>query len=344
MRGATTDLILPPADDIADLRGVGDIEAGLAALLVDRITGNSPDTDPAARACVALVADGHEAVSRRLIVRGNSSARLESLLIADASRRLGTPPPDLVEYVTAVATAEQDPYLRSLAQEVAQNLGVDNVDTDALPNLATHSALDPVRLTLRPSARPVEIPAAAYGENTHPSTNQWLALIDTALEDAPESVRGLHVLAEETTLRRLAWDLPGQHHYQVIGPRGLAAWMDGVVAVDSLSADDYADFSPGGEEHTKLIVQSHQATGQFSWLAVNPEIARNLGWVPSDRFFGWDGSDGTPMVHSVWWQDGSLRQKPPSFETRSERDGWYSPPMLPSHSSRPDMPLWGILR
>jgi hypothetical protein len=316
-----TDLILPPADDIGELRGVGDVEAGLAALLVDHITGNSPDSIPASRACVTLVAEGHEAVSRRLIVWGSSSAQLASLLIADASGRLGTPQPDLVEYVTAVATTEQDPYLRSLAQEVAQNLGVDNIDADALPNPATHSALDPVRLTRRPSARPVEIPAAAHGENTHPSTDQWLALIDTALEDAPDRTGGLHVLAEETTLRRLAWDLPGEHRYQVIGPRGLAAWTDGVVIVDGLSADDYADFSPDGEGHAKLIVQSHHATARLNWLAVNPEIARGLGWVPSDRLFGWDGSDGAPMVHSVWWQDGSLRQSPPSFEDEVG-EGW----------------------
>jgi hypothetical protein len=58
------------------------------------------------------------------------------------------------------------------------------------------------------------------------------------------------------------------------------------------------------------------------WLAFNPELARALGWEPSDcGLFAWQ-SNGSRMAESIWWADGIVEQTLESYDECEVGEGW----------------------
>lgn len=61
--------------------------------------------------------------------------------------------------------------------------------------------------------------------------------------------------------------------------------------------------------------------GRADWLAINPIVARDLGWTLSDQgLFQWVDSTGNIMVESHWWQSGRMGRFPYTDGIRSF--GW----------------------
>jgi hypothetical protein len=59
-----------------------------------------------------------------------------------------------------------------------------------------------------------------------------------------------------------------------------------------------------------LIVQNisyYTETGCVKWLALNPDIGRELGWTfTSEGLFQWRDDDGNILAESLWWTDGLI--------------------------------------
>lgn len=67
-------------------------------------------------------------------------------------------------------------------------------------------------------------------------------------------------------------------------------------------------------EYSYLITGSYSQRveiGDEKWLAINPLIAKELGWSFSEEgFFRWINDEGEVMVESVWWRSGRTSRTP----------------------------------
>jgi hypothetical protein len=58
------------------------------------------------------------------------------------------------------------------------------------------------------------------------------------------------------------------------------------------------------------------------WIAFDPSVAREIGWVPSEQgFLAWE-RDGQLMVETVWWNDGLIDQQMPFYRKSEVGEGW----------------------
>lgn len=74
----------------------------------------------------------------------------------------------------------------------------------------------------------------------------------------------------------------------------------------------------------ELFIQNasygYESQGQ-NWLALNPNIAYQLGWELDDSgLFRWINEEGKVMVESIWWADGVIDQFRPTLDEVGE--GW----------------------
>lgn len=139
---------------------------------------------------------------------------------------------------------------------------------------------------------------------------------------------GAIVLAEETTIRHLAWELPAEVRRSMI------------VACDDFSIPQHREWSfpvvhkglaseyPSYEfdaEPFPFVIQNFgegfDTPGEF-WLALNPAVAAELEWRhdPAGRF-RWLDCDAEVMVESVWWVDGPITLGPPNHDDEVA-EGW----------------------
>lgn len=128
------------------------------------------------------------------------------------------------------------------------------------------------------------------------------------------------VLGELSELRMGYWNPVTEHRQRLLklpSPDPLASFA---------TVPDYWD-SPSEAIPLTLLVSNPAAscaeTRVSRWLAINPRVARDLGWVPSaEGCFRWvDPADPTQaIVESIWWVDGFM----PLLPTLSDAgEGWY---------------------
>lgn len=158
----------------------------------------------------------------------------------------------------------------------------------------------------------------------------WLNKIDdvgTLLEFRTSA--GSVILAEETKLKILDWELPSEVRLSVLerlaNPRPPVD-EDGerfFFTVVNRVVSDYGSLNIDPNE-VPIIIR-HLGYGFDSpgvnWLALNPTIARQFGWHLSDEgLFRWVDNQGEIMVESVWWTDGLPDHSPPLWDEVGE--GW----------------------
>lgn len=190
---------------------------------------------------------------------------------------------------------------------------------------------DPLLLLTRPRKRPLGISAmedeeryAVRAGGGPPPADDWF---DAVRERTPD---GYIVLAEETTLKRLDMEQPGEVRRSVIAPEGTPA-----PEVDSesffyqgirLHVTDYPVLRPSLA--TMPLIISHWGRSLESpgdrWLALNPVVGQELGFTLSsaqDASFAWDDTEGHTVIWSEWWQDGVLNHA--DIPARDEvGEGW----------------------
>jgi hypothetical protein len=70
-----------------------------------------------------------------------------------------------------------------------------------------------------------------------------------------------------------------------------------------------ADYLTLGVDSSIIVVRENfffQFSLKSRWIAINPDLAQVLGWIPSHKgLFAWDDTTGRRMAESVYWRNGN---------------------------------------
>ncbi len=176
---------------------------------------------------------------------------------------------------------------------------------------------DPGMLTVAPSRRPREITSDFARVRDEERMQEWLEQVDTeaATEYVQLSAGGKVFLAEETTFRRNDTSRQAESRWSMIAPavmpqpRRVADPTIFFPAMVNRLVAEYPKLAMT-EWPIPLIIRhiglAYITPGAY-WLALNPAIARQLGWtLADDGLFRWVDRSGNLMVESVWWADGAV--------------------------------------
>lgn len=221
------------------------------------------------------------------------------------------------------------PARRALFRMVAELVDAGELGPDDLRRLESVLRFyDPTMLLTQPTRRPREVPPMPGDDRSVRRRDDWLDGTEESLElIGAQTADGRIVLAEETLLKNLDWNVPTEKRRSVVrfsqNPHGATDQEPYLLRLVGRLYDEYATLQ-GDERH--LIVRHTAFTRYLSpgqnWLALNPAVTSRLGWSASgDGMFAWKDKAGRTAVESVWWQDSNLSHSPP--ELRSEvGEGW----------------------
>ncbi|MFA6091864.1 MAG: hypothetical protein WCU88_08085 [Elusimicrobiota bacterium] len=200
-------------------------------------------------------------------------------------------------------------------------------DLLSLMDLTTY--YDPDLNGIEASTRPAEISKLPFSDDMFAKHDEWIDALKA--EDLGRlryhPADGRIVLGEATELKNLDWATPSEarrfatlHPHQA-RPRDDQAEQDIFHRVANELSADYVEL---GEENT-IIIRNDQwllTDGPYGWIALNPTIAKTLGWTPApDRLFAWLDADGNLAVETVHWRDGWMQHG--GRHIRSEvAEGW----------------------
>jgi hypothetical protein len=230
-------------------------------------------------------------------------------------------------YVRPRAALAQQAMFRAVAELV--DAGV--LTEEALRRLErVLRAYDPMLLLANAGPRPDEIAPISTGRLEVTAEREgWIDQLGSTLPAVTaKTTVGLVILAEKTVLRRLEWGTPSEERRSVVRVPTLMTHHDEDDHFFSTLMNCLASEYPTlqlKEEATCLAVQ-HEARGYLShgqdWIALNPEVARDLGWSPADDgLFRWTADDPGVMVETIWWKDGPVDRSPPHFDDEVG-EGW----------------------
>lgn len=183
---------------------------------------------------------------------------------------------------------------------------------------------DPELELHEPAERPAELQAMEWRSSGSDGEAWRRGASASDWHHYPDSVRGLSLIGERTRFVRPEWAWPFEVRY-----RGLIVdlpYEGEESALMSAFALTYRAYLDGhGQNDKQLIVlndESHHLVGPaYRWAAINSNMARTLGWHPSnDVPFRWLDTSGNIMVESTYWKDGWVWIAPPRFESLGE--GW----------------------
>lgn len=221
------------------------------------------------------------------------------------------------------------PARRALFRVVAELTDAGELGPDELRRLESVLRFyDPTMLLTQPTRRPQEVPPMPGDDWSVRRSDDWLNGTEESLDLATgQTADGRIVLAEKTLLKNLDWNVPTEERRSVVRfsryPNGEPGNEPVLLRLVGKLYDEYATLI-SDERH--LIVR-HGAFMRYlspgeKWLALNPTVARRLGWSTSgEGMFAWKDETGRTAVESIWWQDSNPNHSPP--ELRSEvGEGW----------------------
>ena len=188
---------------------------------------------------------------------------------------------------------------------------------------------DPTVLRLPVSSRPIAVPPIAErGVDRYPPEN-WTDLVVTASSTLHQPQDGWFVLAEWSKVRWLYWKRPTEIRFAVRLPAAHAPLPGTELGPEEQCSVLYhvrAVEYPEAEVDPVLPVVFNQAyrfdSLRHGWLALNPALARNLGWQPDPAgLFRWRDEFGDVAAETIMWSDGSLHLPPPRLE-EEVGNGW----------------------
>jgi hypothetical protein len=169
-------------------------------------------------------------------------------------------------------------------------------------------------LAYQPEARPPEIQLLNMGEfGRRPDFMAELPALDVL--PIVERVGEWYVLAEKTELKALDWSLEAEERRSLVVPViGLSQDRNNDArTVYQVYKREYGSLTPKSKGALTIQNRGERFESPASnWLAFDPELARQLGWVMSPTgFFQWQTIDGSPRVRTVWWAFGGVQRTPP---------------------------------
>ncbi len=158
--------------------------------------------------------------------------------------------------------------------------------------------------------------------------NDWLDRINESprlIESILDYGENFKVAAEYTQVKNLDWGSPTEEY------------MSQIAVNDELDEDESYIFGTvfhqlscnyhylGGGGHFIVVIRDHRFD-QFDlksrWIAINPALARYLGWEPEPaKLFAWKNSQGELMAESIYWSNGNIHMIPRKDGEVGE--GWF---------------------
>ncbi len=166
-------------------------------------------------------------------------------------------------------------------------------------------------------------------ENEYGGVNDdWIHRVDSAarLNDPIKNLEdNFLVVAEHSFLKNLTWDLPAEIFMSQISYNenfyhfGTGNNYETLFVTQSRN---YFDLTDCGDN---IIIKRRPMlnyTGiKNNWIAINPVLARKLGWLPDEYLFAWKNKDQEVMAKSMYWVNGNVE-----MGTRYDGEvgeGWY---------------------
>jgi hypothetical protein len=159
-------------------------------------------------------------------------------------------------------------------------------------------------------------------------SSNWLDRIDESprlTELLLNYKQDFNIIAEYTKIKNLDWGVPTEEYM----------WQ--IAIDDEINKQDYYIFGSlfhqlscnyhylTGGGHSIIVIREHRYN-QFSlksrWIAINPALARYLGWKPEpSKLFAWKDSNGELMAESIYWVNGNIDMVP--RKNGEVGEGWF---------------------
>ena len=155
---------------------------------------------------------------------------------------------------------------------------------------------------------------------------EWLDKINDALraDSVLKLENGLKVIAEYSSVKCMDWGEPTEIRMsQISSSDEISESYDIFGPVYQAFTSDYYDLRNTGPE---IITVRNNRLEHFNiksnWIAVNPVLARFLGWEPQrEKLFAWKDENGHTMVESIYWVSGNNYMLPRQDSEAGE--GWF---------------------
>ena len=186
---------------------------------------------------------------------------------------------------------------------------------------------DPRMDTVDPTPRPDWLAVPAGGElGTHPEDG-WFAGVAEALPTTLVAPDGSVVIAELTSAVAVGGTRSEEARFSIMGHRDLppsrrlpdmyALGQDGDYV-----GREYPDLY-GMPRTARVAVAGGTRFSNADFLALNPLLARHLGWTAADDgLFRWVDREGELMAQSVSWQEGNLSVHDYAGMDQMASSGW----------------------
>lgn len=212
---------------------------------------------------------------------------------------------------------------RALFWIIAELIDAGKITEEKVSRLVPIVTFDDPELLLRePSGRPSEIASIVRRDGYRDRNAEWIERLEEVRPLVRSTfARGWKVLGEHTTLKLLAWEIPTEERFSTLSDHDT---MDPEEFFENARAMQLRAYPPSEGLDSLLIRNNAYAfdTAGAKWIALNPSIARRLGWLPrADQPLAWVDGAGKMMVKTIWWTDGAMDHSPPSFDDEVG-EGW----------------------
>jgi len=158
--------------------------------------------------------------------------------------------------------------------------------------------------------------------------NDWLDRISES-ERLSESLldynENFRIIAEYNQVKNLDWGSPTEEYMYHIAVNEELIEEDNYIfgSVFHQLSSNYHDLKGGG--HFIIVIRDHrfdQFDLKSKWIAINPVLARHLGWEPEPtKLFAWKNAQDELMAESIYWSNGNISMTP--REDGEVGEGWF---------------------
>jgi hypothetical protein len=158
--------------------------------------------------------------------------------------------------------------------------------------------------------------------------NDWLDRIGES-ERLSESLLdyndNFNIIAEYNQVKNLDWGSPTEEYMYQIAVNEKLDEEDNYIfgSVFHQLSSNYHNLRGG--VHFIVVIRNHrfdQFDLKSNWIAINPVLARYLGWEPeTTKLFAWKNPQGELMAESIYWSNGNISMTPRKDGEVGE--GWF---------------------
>lgn len=166
-----------------------------------------------------------------------------------------------------------------------------------------------------------ELDFGGVGNNWLDRINESTRLVETLLNYGDN----FKIIAEYSQVKNLDWGAPTEEYMTQIAVNDKFDENENSIFVSLFHQLSGNYHYASGVSHFIVVIRDHrfdQFDLKSNWIAVNPALARCLGWEPEPiKLFAWKNSQGELMAESIYWSNGNINMTPRKDGEVGE--GWF---------------------